>query len=466
MVGSATSLRHLFLVTARVLMKTPFWNASALARSKKAMQKSHNAKKPRSVTTTRRNLSRRGGARNLHDKRPTNETCVQMALEIEEIEVVSSATDDMETSLSSAAQEPTARAFAEPVPTTTGSLGLHCSAEELFDGFVRATARAIEQRDPATSGHSERVAILCEGLAQAVSEARCAPYTDICFSPSQMKELHYAALLHDFGKVAVHEDVLFKFNKLHGHELELLRMRFELVRTSRERDLLQRKYDVLIKAQSGAEIDQAFSGFAAWDGLHAKEVRDLDDALRAVAHANNPLADWVSDSEFKVHRNILSRLCHIFFWDRKRNALPLLSDHELRCLSVRQGSLNENERRQMERHVTHTWEFLKQIPWTNEYSMVPQIAYCHHERCDGTGYPQGLECPDIPLQSRILTVCDIYDALAANDRPYKRPRTLDEAMEVLRSEVDAGCLDGDLATIFIDCGVWKRTLGWRNRKSL
>ncbi len=207
---------------------------------------------------------------------------------------------------------------------------MQSSVEELFDGFVTATARAIEQRDPATSGHSERVAILCEGLAQTVNEAQFAPYAGICFSPSQMKELHYAALLHDFGKVIVHEDVLFKFNKLHTHEMELLRMRFELVRMSRERDLLQRKCEVLIKAQSGADIDEAFRRFAGWDTGHKSTQRDLDDALGAVVRANNPLAEWVNDNEFKVHRSILSRLCHVFLWDRKRNALPLLSDHELR----------------------------------------------------------------------------------------------------------------------------------------
>lgn len=343
---------------------------------------------------------------------------------------------------------------------------MQSSVEELFDGFVTATARAIEQRDPVTSGHSERVAILCEGLAQTVNEAQFAPYAEICFSPSQMKELHYAALLHDFGKVIVHEDVLFKFNKLHAHEMELLRMRFELVRTSRERDLLQRKYEVLIEAQSGADIDDAFRRFAGWDSGHKSTQRDLDDALGAVARANNPLAEWVNDNEFKVHRSILSRLCHVFFWDRKRNALPLLSDHELRCLSVRQGSLNENERREMERHVTHTWEFLKQIPWTIEYSMVPQIAYCHHEKCDGTGYPQRLRREEIPLQSRILTVCDIYDALSANDRPYNRSRTTDEALKVLRTEADAGCLDSGLVRLFIGCGVWKRTLGCRKHKRI
>lgn len=343
---------------------------------------------------------------------------------------------------------------------------LHGSVEDLFEGFVTATARAIEQRDPATSGHSERVAILCQGLAEAVNESQSDAFRELFFTPVQLKELNYACLLHDFGKVIVHEDVLLKCNKLQSHELELLRMRFELVRALRERDLLKRKYEMLIKSECSEDINDAFDRFLEWDDVYTQELRDLDDALNAVVRANNPLSQWLDDDEFTIHRGRLSRLCHVFYWDRKRRALPLLSDHELRCLTVRHGSLSDSERREVERHVTHTFEFLNQIPWTIEYSMVPQIAHCHHERCDGSGYPLGLAREEIPVQSRIMAVCDIYDALTANDRPYKRSCTTEEALSILREEVEMGRIEGDLVELFIEREIWKLTTDWRKRKRL
>ena len=343
---------------------------------------------------------------------------------------------------------------------------LHGSVEELFDGFVTATARMLEQRDPATSGHSERVATLSTGLAQAVSETQSSPFADVFFSPVQIKELHYAALLHDFGKIVVHEDVLLKCNKLHPHELELLRMRFDLVRTLRERDLLQRKYDTLIATENVGDIERSYARFCEWDKVAQRETSELDKAMGAVTRANNPLSSWLDDNEFKAHRGILSRLCHMFFWDRKRCAWPLLTDHELRCLSVREGSLSVAERRDVERHVTHSFEFLKKIPWTRDYALIPQIAYCHHERCDGSGYPRGLKAEEIPLQSRIIAVCDTYDALTSTDRPYQRARSSEEALHILRAEADAGHLEPALVRLFIECGIWKTTLNWRKNKNL
>jgi HD-GYP domain-containing protein (c-di-GMP phosphodiesterase class II) len=115
--------------------------------------------------------------------------------------------------------------------------------------------------------------------------------------------------------------------------------------------------------------------------------------------------------------------------------------------------------------VTHTWEFLNQIPWTREYAMVPQIAHCHHERCNGTGYPRGLNISEIPLQSRIMTVVDIYDALTASDRPYKKACTPDRAIDILYQEANEGHIDHDLLDVFVTYRVWKLTSGCKKRLS-
>lgn len=338
---------------------------------------------------------------------------------------------------------------------------LHVNVEQLFEGFLTATTRTIEQRDPSTSGHSERVAILSTGLARAVGESTDKPFDDTTFSAAQIKELHYAALLHDFGKIIVHEDTLLKCNKLHPHELELLKTRFELVRTLRERDLLKRKYETLIATENAGDIERSFARFIEWNKVAQREFGDLDEALATVERTNNPLSRWLDDEEFHIHRGVLARLCQMFYWDRNRRALPILTDHELRCLTVRDGSLNSAERLDIERHVTYSYEFLKKIPWTSQYLQVPQIAYCHHERCDGSGYPRGLQGDEIPLQSRIIAVCDTYDALTSNDRLYQRARSNEKALEILNGEAHSGRLEAALVRIFIDCSIWKSTLDWR-----
>ncbi len=336
---------------------------------------------------------------------------------------------------------------------------LYQNIESLFEGFVTASARAIEQRDPTTSGHSERVAILTLGVADAVSRLERGPFADIRFSTAEVKELRYAALLHDFGKVGVKEDVLLKRNKLHEYEFDLLRLRFDLVRTMRERDLDRRKVRALME-ESRAE---ALSQFPAWDSELEAEMREMDHFLDVVTRANDPLLQWMGDEEFQSQQAGLARMRGVFYCDRHQRTRPLLNDYELRALSVRRGSLGEDERREIERHVSHTFEFLKQIPWTRDYDSVPHIAHCHHERCDGTGYPLGLHREQIPIQAKMMTVVDIYDALTASDRPYKKACSPDRAIDILYQEARDGHIDSNLLDVFVTYNVWRLTSGWKKR---
>lgn len=336
---------------------------------------------------------------------------------------------------------------------------LYQNIESLFEGFVSASARAIEQRDPTTSGHSERVAILTLGVADAVSRLERGPFADIHFSTAEVKELRYAALLHDFGKVGVKEEVLLKRNKLHEHEFDLLRLRFDLVRTLRERDLERRKVQALIEESR----DIALSQFRVWDSELEAEMREMDHFLDVVTRANDPLLQWMGDEEFQSQQIGLARMRGVFYCDRHQRTRPLLNDYELRALSVRRGSLGEDERREIERHVTHTFEFLKQIPWTRDYDSVPHIAHCHHERCDGTGYPLGLHHEQIPIQAKMMTVVDIYDALTASDRPYKKACSPDRAIDILYQEARDGHIDSNLLDVFVTYHVWKLTSGWKKR---
>jgi HD-GYP domain-containing protein (c-di-GMP phosphodiesterase class II) len=136
--------------------------------------------------------------------------------------------------------------------------------------------------------------------------------------------------------------------------------------------------------------------------------------------------------------------------------VPFLTDDEYVKLSIKRGSLDEAERKEIESHVTHTYLFLKTIPWTKEMKNIPAIAYGHHEKLDGDGYPRGIHSPEIPVQTRMMTVSDIYDALTASDRPYKRAIPTQKALDILNIEVKEKKLDPDLVKIFIEAKIWDK----------
>jgi HD-GYP domain-containing protein (c-di-GMP phosphodiesterase class II) len=136
--------------------------------------------------------------------------------------------------------------------------------------------------------------------------------------------------------------------------------------------------------------------------------------------------------------------------------LPLLDPHEVRLLSIRKGSLDDSERRKIESHVVHTYNFLTQIPWTTELANIPEIARGHHEKLSGDGYPFKLSAPEIPLQTRMMTIADIFDALAAGDRPYKSAVPPEQALRILEECVNNGQLDPHLYRLFVDAKIYSR----------
>jgi HD-GYP domain-containing protein (c-di-GMP phosphodiesterase class II) len=152
----------------------------------------------------------------------------------------------------------------------------------------------------------------------------------------------------------------------------------------------------------------------------------------------------------------LSELGTLRYEDDKGQAQPLLLPREIQSLSIPRGTLSPEERREIESHVEHTYRFLSQIPWTRTLRRVPEIAYAHHEKLDGTGYPRAEKA--IPVQSRMMSICDIYDALTASDRPYKKavPHTL--ALDILKREADSGQLDRDLFNLFVEAEIPRRAL--------
>lgn len=326
---------------------------------------------------------------------------------------------------------------------------LHEEINRLFEGFVSASVVAIEARDPSTAGHSGRVADLTVSLAQALEHLETGAYANTRFSPVELQELRYASLLHDFGKVGVREAVLVKAEKLYPHELEMLRARFQIARKDLQLQSCRRRLAAvkLRGDKAMAEIDQEE------DARLGHELKQLDEVFEFVLTCNRPTV--LAQGGFER----LTELRKLTYSDSLEHPQPLLLDGEIRSLSIPRGTLSTEERKEIESHVDHTYRFLTQIPWTRALRRVPEIAYAHHEKLDGTGYPRSIPDKVIPVQSKMMAISDIYDALTASDRPYKKavPHTL--ALDILNREAKAGQLDRELLTVFIEAEIPKKALG-------
>jgi HD-GYP domain-containing protein (c-di-GMP phosphodiesterase class II) len=330
---------------------------------------------------------------------------------------------------------------------------LYRSIEELFEGFIKAAVTAIDQRDPTTSGHSVRVATLTCDLAEYVDRSSVAPFRDVRFSRKQMKELRYAALLHDFGKVGVREEVLVKARKLPPVMLERIEARFDLIRRTLESEFHRERAELLL----GRDRDEAMQQFQAMERELAESLQRLDRFQQAVREANEPRV-LPEDAEAA-----LPEIAKHTFPDFTGKLVPYLTPDEVHFLSIPKGSLDPEERKQIESHVIHTYQFLLQIPWTEDLARVGEIAKGHHEKLDGSGYPYGLKGDEIPVQTRLMTVSDIFDALTASDRPYKRALAADRALSILEAEAKSGRIDADVVRLLVESKVFERIVeeDWR-----
>ena len=319
---------------------------------------------------------------------------------------------------------------------------LYDEIKRIFEGFVRASVQAIEQRDPTTSGHSLRVSVLSCKLAEVVDRVDIGPYATETFTRRQLKELEYASLLHDFGKIGVREKVLVKAKKLYPHELDAIRARFEVLIQRAEAEAYKRKLEV---AQAGGGA----SDLAAVDLELEKRRGELSGALSVILQANEPTV--LNEGDFAAIGLIASRT----YVDAHGCERPLLTAAEAASLQVTRGSLNLEEIDEIRSHVVHTYNFLSSIPWGKTMKNIPLIAGAHHERLNGTGYPNAFGATEIPLQSKIMTIADIFDALTARDRPYKKAVPLERALAILGFEVKDQHVDPELYRLFTEAKVYE-----------
>lgn len=340
------------------------------------------------------------------------------------------------------------KALAGQAAVSVENSQLYEAIERLFEGFVKAAVLAIEQRDPTTSGHSERVATRTVGLARIVDHVVDGPYRHISFTRDDLREIRYAGLLHDFGKVGVREQVLVKAKKLYDGDLALIKQRHAFIRRSAEWAYERARADYLLA--------HGRDGYAVYlEQISADQVRALETAdrfLNVVLASNEPTV--LAEGEFAQLQEFAERS----YADLSGTPQPYLSAPEVKLLSIRKGSLDERERQEIESHVSHTFQFLRKIPWTKGLSQVPDIAWGHHEKLDGTGYPRQVRGDAIPLQTRMMTIADIFDALTAQDRPYKRALPITRALDILGSEVQHGQIDKELFRLFVEAKVWEEAV--------
>ena len=322
---------------------------------------------------------------------------------------------------------------------------LYDDINRLFEGFISASVVAIESRDPTTSGHSGRVATLTCGLAEVIDRAETGPFASEKFDYDQMKEIRYASLLHDFGKVGVRENVLVKAEKLYPDQLAILKARFDFIKRTLEKEALERK----LAAYQFSDPREIQVLIARIDDELAERLQETEDILGFLLDCNIPT---VLEKGGFERLNQLASITYNSFGGPQ----PYLNSAELVSLSIPKGSLTNEDRLEIESHVVHTYRFLSTIPWTSKLRRIPEIAYGHHEKLDGKGYPRSVPAAEIPIQTRMMTISDIYDALTASDRPYKKAMPYAKALDILTHEARASKIDSDLLSLFIDGKVYER----------
>ncbi len=258
-------------------------------------------------------------------------------------------------------------------------------------------------------------------LARAVNEADKGVYKDTKFSDLELKELYYSGLLHDVGKIGVREYVLMKENKLTHAQFKSIEYRFKwFIAELKMKD----------KLSIATDIDRyQLQKLPQW----LEQIHDINTSGFLTEERKANLQEFCSQ---KVEID--------------GQQYDVISEEEKYCLLIQKGNLTQEERMMIESHASHSFEILSGIEWTRDLEDVPEIAGAHHEFLNGEGYPHGILSDEIMLQSKILTVADIFDALTASDRPYKPAIPIDKSLNILEEEVEAGHLDAELVNLFIE----------------
>ncbi|MCS5625653.1 MAG: GAF domain-containing protein [Candidatus Marinimicrobia bacterium] len=315
--------------------------------------------------------------------------------------------------------------------------------ENLFESFIKLIASAIDAKSPYTGGHCARVPEITMLLANAVQETKDGPFADIAFTDKEMYELKIAAWLHDCGKVTTPEFVVDKSTKLETiydrvHEVET---RFGIIK--RDAEIIRLKKELKIERNESLSLEEKSDKIKALQREYRKIVRILKSDLEFVKESNVGGEFMSGDKKDHVHQIANYR------WKPNGKMENFLSEDEIYNLTIPRGTLTPEERKVINDHIVVTINMLEELPYPKHLKNVPEFAGGHHEKLDGTGYPKGLIKDEMTVQARIMAIADIFEALTARDRPYKKGKTLSQAMRILGFMKNDAHIDVDLFEIFV-----------------
>ncbi len=318
--------------------------------------------------------------------------------------------------------------------------------QALFEAFIQSIATAIDEKSKYTAGHIRRVTELTMMIAETINESDSGLYKDINFSTGELEELRIAAWMHDIGKIVTPEYVVDKSHKLETifDRIELVKTRFEMIKQLKTTEFLNQKVKML---QNGGIKSENFRELEA---QHKAELTLLDNEMKFVVQCNTA-SEFMDDERLERLRQIGQKTYTI-----DGQEYEYLTEDECYNLSIRRGTLNFEERKIIENHAMVSIKMLRQLPFPKKFAHVPDYAGGHHEKLDGSGYPFGLTADQLALQSKILAIADIFEALTAKDRPYKSPMKLSQAVGILKKMCDQNHIDHDLYRLFIESGVYKK----------
>lgn len=314
--------------------------------------------------------------------------------------------------------------------------------ENLFNSFVEVMATAIDARTPYNANHTRRVAALARATAEAINSCSEGKWSRERFDPERLDQLTMAAWLHDIGKITTPLSVMNKATRLES-QLDLVLQRMDYIYKAETADSLHRQLKLLKEGRQEEAAEE--------ERLLGQKLSRIDEMKNLIIKCDNP-ATFIDDDTEKQ----LRALAACAYRDASGLEQPYLTDPELENLCIRRGTLTDMERRVIEQHVEVTSRLLNKIPFIEKFKGVPQIAGMHHEYLDGSGYPNKLADGQVLLEGRILALVDIYDALTACDRPYKKAIPCDIAINIVSNMVKEGKLDADLFEIFKEQKVWEK----------
>ncbi len=311
--------------------------------------------------------------------------------------------------------------------------------EHLFESFVEVMATAIDEKSPITGGHIRRVANLTMVMAEELHKSNNPPFRDIHFTPEKFHELRVASWMHDIGKVTTPVEIIEKSKKLETifDRAQFVDLRMQFIIQSIQLESSQAQ----LKLNRDGETPENIKNL---EDTTAKTIQELNEIREFIIKCNEP-SEFLEDEYIERLQEIARKT----YQDEQGNQQPFLTPDELKNLSIRKGSINEQERQIMKNHAQITLDMLAKIPFTKKLKNIPNFAGAHHECISGLGYPLGLQGEEIPFEGKLMAVTDITEALTAKDRPYKKAMPLEQVYKILRRMVDKNELDRDLVEFFI-----------------